>query len=168
MKRTILLAVLVIVLIGLAGCGSSTGANEPKEVDFRIVQLAGLHNDKALLPDNNTAIDLLSKSGGQFYFSDGNHLILFIGLGEKKTAGYDIKVKSIKTHNDGATYDVVIEEIKPAAGDIVAQVITYPYVLVDLGDVSAPKEITVQDEEGKKFNNLSYYLNPPRVEVLGP
>jgi len=168
MKRIILLASLVLALIGLAGCGSSTGATEPEEVGFQLVQLADLHNDKALLPDNSTAIDLLSKSGGKFYFSDGNHLILFIGLGERKTAGYGIEVMSIKTHNDGATYDVVIKEIKPAAGDIVAQAITYPYVLVDLGDVSAPKEVTVQDEEGKKFNNLSYYLDPPRVQVLGP
>lgn len=168
MKRGIFLMSIVLIPIVLAGCGPSTGVTRPEEVAFQIVQLENLQNDKAVLPDNNTAINLLSKSGGKFHFSDGNDLILFIGLGQRKTAGYNIKVKSIKTYNNGAAYDVIIEEIKPAKGDIVVQVITYPYVLVNLGHVSSPKEITVKDEEGKYLNNLSYYLNPPRVEVSGP
>lgn len=167
MKRIVLVISIVMLLVGLVGCGPLPRVNVSDEVSFKLVQLGDLKNDQTLLPDNNTAINLLSKAGGHFYFTDGEDLILFIGLGERNTAGYDIKVKSIQTPNDGATYNVIIEEIKPGTGDLVAQVISYPYVLVNLGHVGA-KEITVQDINGNKLNNLSYYVNPPSVQVLGP
>lgn len=170
MRHIILIGCLaILVLAGLTGCSSPpTRVTTPKEVECKSVKLEDLHNRKIFLPDNDTAIDLLSKAGGVFYFSDGNELIVFIGLGQRNTAGFGIKVKSIKTSDAGASYDVTVEEIKPASGNFVAQVITYPYVLVNLGSVNGPKEISVRDEQGNKFNHLSYYVDPPRIQVLEP
>jgi len=140
--------------VGLIACNTSISATIPKDVNFKIVTVDDLHNFKALLPDNRTAIHQFSMKGGVFPFYDDKDLIIFIGLGEKKTAGYGIKIRSIQSFNKVDNFTITIVEIKPTVDQFVAQVISYPYILIDLGPVKLPKTINLLDHNGNKLNEV--------------
>ncbi|MBN1624593.1 MAG: protease complex subunit PrcB family protein [Clostridia bacterium] len=99
------------------------------------VEMANLINDMAL-------------EGGFYYWvdSEGTYTV-FIGLGERPTSGYEIKVLSVED-NEGKT-NITVEETKPAEDDMVAQVITYPYTVVQMKGITNNFNIT--DTKGTEF-----------------
>lgn len=55
-------------------------------------------------------------------------MVIGVFLGSRNTAGYRVTITGIE--RDGATVAVTYREERPAAGDILAQVITFPHHLV--------------------------------------
>ncbi|MDD2401324.1 MAG: protease complex subunit PrcB family protein [Clostridia bacterium] len=53
---------------------------------------------------------------------------VYIGLGERRTGGYDIEIKKVENVDDKIF--VIYKEIKPESGSMVIQVITYPYNII--------------------------------------
>ncbi len=87
------------------------------------------------------------KKGYSIIKSADNKNYVFIGLGEKPTAGYGVDVKAIKETEDMVVIEV--DEIKPAAGQATAQVISYPFVLLRLD--TDMEEYEVINSAGEKF-----------------
>ncbi len=66
---------------------------------------------------------------------------LVVTRGEKPTGGYDVSVAGIEKTNigqEGYSVDIYVEYKNPGPGQLVAQVVTYPHVIVktDLMNVS--------------------------------
>jgi hypothetical protein len=59
---------------------------------------------------------------------DSTDYYIAVLSGQKPSGGFGIEVKSVED-NEGIT-SIVVEEIEPAPGAFVTQVITYPYVLI--------------------------------------
>ena len=83
---------------------------------------------------------IYEEKDGQFYIA--------VFSGEKPTGGYSIKVTSIED-NEGAT-NVFVEETAPKQGDMVTQVITYPYTVVKAAGITS--DIAIFNKDGSNFN----------------
>jgi hypothetical protein len=85
----------------------------------------------------------------KYGIKDSNVYVL-ISLGQRNTGGYGLKVISAED-NEGISA-ITIEETKPAPDMMVAQVITYPYVIVRFSQ--GTPNVTVETTNGVQFNPL--------------
>ncbi|WP_353893783.1 protease complex subunit PrcB family protein [Proteinivorax hydrogeniformans] len=71
----------------------------------------------------------LKKAGGEYIYDcdDTGKKYVYIALGERPTGGYSIKTEVEKQENKIV---VKYKEVKPAKGDMVTMVITYPEKLL--------------------------------------
>lgn len=73
-------------------------------------------------------------------------LYLLITLGEKTTGGYSVSVVDIKNYENSIHATILIEE--PDKGSFVTEGLTYPYILINLGDIEKkPIEVVTEDDE---------------------
>jgi hypothetical protein len=114
-------------------------------INFTEIDAESLDSTRAQL------INDMSLTRGYTYWTneDGTYTV-FIGLGERATAGYGIKVLSVED-NEGNT-NILVEETKPGKDDMVAQVITYPYVIIQMGGIT--DNFNIADTEGNSFEVL--------------
>ncbi|MCC5911254.1 MAG: protease complex subunit PrcB family protein [Clostridiaceae bacterium] len=82
---------------------------------------------------------------------EGDDIIVFIGSGEKPTAGYDLYMNSIEKTTDSIA--ITIGETKPEEGSVVAQVLTYPVKLIRI--TTDIRNITVETESGEVLENIN-------------
>ena len=85
---------------------------------------------------------------GFIYEEKDGYLYIAIFSGEKPTGGYSIKVSSIED-NEGAT-NIFVEETAPKQGDMVIQVITYPYTVIKATGITL--DIAIFNKDGSNFN----------------
>ena len=125
-------------------------------INFREIDISTLDDVHVRL------INDMSLSRGYTYWvnEDGTYTV-FIGLGERSTAGYGITVISVED-NEGNT-NILVEETKPGKDDMVAQVITYPYVIIQMGGIT--DNFNIADTEGNSFDVL-YGKNLSRHMVV--
>ncbi|HCJ09887.1 MAG TPA: hypothetical protein DHW14_01815 [Clostridiales bacterium] len=76
----------------------------------------------------------------------GDHRLVLVAMGERPTAGYGVVVDGVAVSEDGWVIDVRF--VEPGPGDIVAQVITYPYEVVRIADDG--RGVTVRDVTGEE------------------
>jgi hypothetical protein len=131
--RVLLVAVILVALV--AGIGwhvtaQATDLDVLKERDIELTdEMLQWIEARRLTPGVHI---------GEF---DGLRLVL-ISAGEKPTAGYVVKIDGITRSEHG--WVIEARTTGPAGGDMVAQVITYPYALVGIkGNVELP--IRVRD-----------------------
>jgi len=156
----IIILLLAVALI-ISGCGSSrvksggkTGDDEKEKnnvtqdikLSFDVVK-----NIEELPKNVQDAVEALKQQRGYAFFKVEDGFILFAGMGEKNTAGYDITVKSVENVN--GTVKVTVEEKSPEKGDIVAQVISYPFTVVKVKD--GMENFIVANESGEELKLLS-------------
>lgn len=151
-KKVIEALLVLVVLVSLVSCGKdkpsdqgtpintqSPSSNIPttpppqgitvNKIDFIEVNITDL-NEVQIDQINNFA-----SVGGYYYWADGKGgYIVFIGMGEKPTGGFSIKVLSVED-NEGRT-NIFIEEISPKADDVVTQALTYPYIVIEIKGVT--------------------------------
>jgi len=72
--------------------------------------------------------------GYTYWVDEEGYYTVLISLGQRPTAGYGIKVLSVED-NEGKT-NISVEETKPSEGEMTAQVITYPYVLIRMTGIT--------------------------------
>lgn len=159
-----LLAIFIIwmfVVSMLAACRPSkpetgTGADQSSQG-----QEQGITTNKLLfeeigdlqtLPEEIAgAVETLRKSRGYAFFEVDDGFIAVVGMGEKPTGGYSIKVKSIE--NIEGTTKITVEERSPGKDDIVTEALTYPQTVVKVKG-AAGKGFQVVNEKGEKFEML--------------
>ena len=167
---TLLAAALVFSML-LSACGKDDAKNTPipsdtpgssteepssapnqgitvNDIEFEVIDIAVLDDAmKALVPD-------LALAGGFYYWVDSEGVYtVFIGLGERSTAGYGIKVISVED-NEGIT-NILVEETKPGDGEIVAQVLTYPYTLIQMDGITDNFNIVGKDNAKFEYIEVS-------------
>jgi hypothetical protein len=67
-------------------------------------------------------------------------MIIGVFLGSRNTAGYRVTITTID--RDGATVAVTFREQRPGAGDMLAQVITFPHHLVRVDRIDGEVKFT--------------------------
>lgn len=91
-----------------------------------------------------TKLNQIKHSGGVEICSDKEHTYVLLALGERRTGGYGIKVVDVE-EQVGPTGSYVLvraKETRPAPGDMVIQVITYPTAVYRLPRTELP--VTVE------------------------
>lgn len=76
-------------------------------------------------------------------------IYVIVTRGEKPTGGYDIGIKNMKlVKNKDETTTLVVYAVfsDPKPGDILTQVITYPYEIADTNLMALPNEIEMKVE----------------------
>jgi hypothetical protein len=90
------------------------------------------------------------QKGYEFWQQEDGSFIILISSGEKTTGGYAIEVKSIED-NEGMTVISVVET--EPEGDMNAQVISYPYVVVKASGIT--DRFSVSDQNGNEFARIA-------------
>ncbi len=147
--------------------GVAPGYEEPEEngvaVSYTVI------DDQYSLPQAvQEDLSILRDQKGYFVFAPpayntGGDVYLVINAGEKPTGGYKITLLSLEKRND--TLYLEVEEKAPADDEMVIQVITYPKLIVKLGQPYDNYEITGVDNE--HFPEISQEHLPQRQEATG-
>lgn len=143
----------------LWGCGGGVskgnhnqGGNQgEREVAYEIIEDPG-----HLCPEIQEVIGELKSRRGYYVFCPrdyltGGNMVLLVSSGEKPTAGYNLGLESIK--GEGQSLEVFLEEEGPSAGDITAQVITYPHLIIEIGGSYA--DFQVLNTRDQAFTKLT-------------
>jgi len=127
MRMIFLLGCLIMVLsaCGTSSANSGSSGKEdgsgPVPVEFKVedVQLEKLG-------------ELQSRPAGAYWVTENDKTYLVVTAGEKPSAGYAIEIKEI-TYN-GEQLQVIAQLKGPGPGDIVAEVLTYPMIVLSIPD----------------------------------
>lgn len=164
-KKRIIIAFLLVVLMIFTGCNNkSVDTNQPTDkpnvnvpsatmtppqgftvnkIDFQVVNFDDLASEKIEFINN------LATLRGYYYWRDDNgKYTLFIGMGEKPTGGFSIKVISVED-NEGKT-NILVEETIPKKDDIVSQALTYPYLVIEMKGITDQFNIANTSKEEYK------------------
>jgi hypothetical protein len=103
---------------------------EVPELEFRSISIFQAP------PQVERMVQQQRKEEGAAVYVAGDAVYIVVARGEKPTGGYGIRVVDIKEEGDG--FDVHVEYSDPKPGQMVAQVVTYPFTVVkaDLKDIS--------------------------------
>lgn len=125
---------------------------EPKEtivigdVSFEILEISELSSNL------QQAFGFINEHRGYgIVLEDGKDIIVFIGTGEKPTAGYDFHLKTIEKTSDGI--NITIVETQPKKDEMVAEVLTYPAKFIRITTDS--RNINVQTEDGDILKDIN-------------
>jgi len=81
--------------------------------------------------------------------SNPNVTLIFISSGQKNTGGYNIEIESMEIQKENNQLNIVVRETSPAPGDMVIQIISYPFILFTVeGQYDSFK---VEDMHGNLF-----------------
>lgn len=126
--------------------------NETQGQGFTVNQIKFEVVDASTLPEEIAEeIDTLKLQRGYEYWAqeDGSFLIL-VSAGEKMTGGYEIAVEAIED-NEGKTI-ISVKETEPS-GDMNAEMITYPYVVVKASGIT--DNFIVSDQNQAAYDRIS-------------
>ena len=144
MKKYIGIVVLVVLVIALIYF-FRFAKGRPKTVDFTLVEEDNIPAQiSEILPNYRMKEKaLVCKVNDEIY--------VVVTRGEKGTAGYGVDIKKILLENidNEQTVRVIAEFIDPKPGDVLAQVLTYPYIVVKTDLKELPQKV-VLDKEYKK------------------
>ncbi|HHY95354.1 MAG TPA: protease complex subunit PrcB family protein [Firmicutes bacterium] len=167
-RRGLLLTCLVVAALLFTGLrGEPARATQGLDnVSYRLVQ--------DVPADLASWLDHSKQYPGLFRFSTGDTAYLLISWGEKRTGGYSLTLKGMRTEGE-----VIVAEVElkaPAPGDPVTQVTTYPHLLVALPATEAlfAAEFTgaawVPVGEGLPPCNPDFFIDAPSPlsEVTSP
>jgi hypothetical protein len=152
MKKIKKLFILTFSLILFIGCSSinikekeTTFANSGTEIiTTNEISIEEVSNDK-LPPNMSNSINGLKSNRGYLVYSHEGDNYIAVFSGKRNTGGYSIKVISIED-KEGQT-NIIVEEKAPQQGDMVTQVITYPYTVIKVKRISSDFVLkTTKDE----------------------
>lgn len=144
MKKYIgIIAIIVLAIALIYFFRFSKG--RPKTVDFTVVEEDNIPAQIVEILPNYRMKEkaLVCKVNDEIY--------VVVTRGEKGTAGYGVDIKKILLENidNEQTVRVIAEFIDPKPGDVLAQVLTYPYIVVKTDLKELPQKV-VLDKEYKK------------------
>lgn len=154
-KKIISVISVLFVTLSFIGCQNNS-VTVPDKVN---VNQGITHNKiefKVLLANEyslSTIEPIKNKRGFKIIKEDNNYTYIFIGLGEKMTGGYSVKVNGVEDI-EGST-NILIQETSPAKDAIVMQAINYPYSVVRIDKNTAPKfNIIIENKKAEKISEL--------------
>ena len=80
-------------------------------------------------------------------------LVVAVFLGNRPTAGFSVEI--VGARDDGATLIVQYREKRPAAGAVVAQLLTSPFHIVALPRRAAPKDAK-NDRDDRDYKDVKF------------
>ena len=139
---------LLLVTLFLGGAGAiPLLAVTPNRLAFTVVK------DWQTLPASvRKEAESLKNSRGYWLYHTSKETYVVINQGQKPTAGYRIEV--VRVEDEEGIITVTTREIKPLPGAIVAQVVTYPMVMVKLEPMGGFR-FKVVSEEGYVYPQLT-------------
>lgn len=78
-------------------------------------------------------------------------LIIYVGSGEKPSAGYGLEIENVVKKDDKIT--ITVKETKPAKDEMVAEILTYPTKVIRLKDKT--RNIEVVNSSGEVFEDIN-------------
>ena len=121
----ILLLTIVITLIGLTGCKQGdTDVKKIKDLDFTVVEDADLPGELKEI------IDEKKEEPFKLSYSNKDNLYIVVGYGKQNSGGFSISVDELYLTSNAVYINTNL--IGPSQSDVVAQGVTYPYVVVKL------------------------------------
>lgn len=162
MRRKLLISTLILCMILAAGCspkpietptpadGSELAVEiekrEGQGVNYEILTQAYLEED--LL----TALGYIQMHKGYGIMKEeSDSYIVYIGLGEKPTAGYAVEIEDVIKEADQIR--VVVKEIDPSKEDMTTQILTYPTKVLRIKDKTM--NIVVENTSGEAFEDIN-------------
>lgn len=138
-KKLLILTLSLILFMGYSLINikqkETTFANSGTEViTTNEISFEEVSTDK-LPPNMSNSINVLKSNRGYLMYSHEGDNYIVVFSGKRNTGGYSIKVISIKD-NEGKT-NIVVEEKTPQQGDMVTQVITYPYTVIKVKGINS-------------------------------
>ncbi|MCL5676960.1 MAG: protease complex subunit PrcB family protein, partial [Firmicutes bacterium] len=160
-----------------AGAGSQSGHPTTPTAPASSGPSSGAAAEKVLtgfdkLSDRAAAvqwIDSLKKVEGVYVNQIGNLRVYLVAMGEKPTGGYQVKIDQIGTSKGSWLVDVVY--VRPAPGQMVSQVVTYPYEVVAVPIGPGERPVRFRLIEGAKITELPLTQAPQgkgNVQVTSP
>ncbi len=133
-----------------------TQADVPQPVNYKILDI------KTLEPELLNELDQLKQSRGYYLWqSEATPSVLLVGQGLQPTGGYAIDVENIE--KIGQKLYVTVTETAPKAEDMVIQVLTYPFVMIEVPSDIQLEDIVVRNQEGKALDALVLNTEAYRV-----
>ena len=129
----LLLVSLAVGFNGLTGGKENLEYSEAQKIAYTQVHYQDLPEDIKGVIDKQKL-----QSCTRIFKGEGDSQYLFIALGERRTGGYGIEIKSVEAVEGRVT--VIYREIKPEEGAFVTQAFTYPYVVLK---IDSPFQINV-------------------------
>lgn len=141
MKKYIGIIVAVVLVVALILLFRFV-KNKPKTVDFTPVE-----EDK-IPPQISEILPNYRMKEKALVCKVNDEIYVVVTRGEKSSAGYGVDIKKIllETLENEQTVRVVAEFTDPKAGEIQAQVLTYPYVVVKTELKELPKKVILDKE----------------------
>jgi uncharacterized lipoprotein YehR (DUF1307 family) len=136
-KWTLTLIMILIVSLSLIGCSTmSLSSNIDESPVPNGTALDFIVEDKPFPSPVAEVLEVVRKTGGVRAVTTQQRTYIIIALGERSTTGYSVKVKSVIKQ---ATHlQVTYIEKKPGPNDVVAQVLTYPYIVISVPQSNLP------------------------------
>lgn len=144
MRSYVVFVFLLAFSLISAGCVSSTTTLNPKVPAQADQADIPYHIEKKPFPSAvQEIISVVSQTGGVRAVTIQERTYLVIALGQRNTAGYSIEITSVEKLGDRIVVSFI--EKKPGPGDMVAQVITYPYIVASIPKTTLPIEFVKQN-----------------------
>jgi hypothetical protein len=144
-------AVLVTLLLLLAGCSAAPGSEEPR--DLRVERISsdapgqGPRHPQAVVAPSAAA---LSGEIGANVPDSGSGTYLAVYWGEKPTGGYSMSVRSARLEGSRVTVRLALRE--PPRDAILTQALTYPYAVAVIRELDpGGKDFSFVDENGREL-----------------
>ncbi len=123
--KIILLLMIVVNVLGLAGCKSeNTDVKKLKDLDFTVVEDADIPGELKEI------IDEKKEQPFKLSYSNKDHLYIVVGYGKQNSGGYSISVEELYLTSNAIYIDTNL--IGPSKDDLVTHGVTYPYIVVKL------------------------------------
>jgi hypothetical protein len=125
---------------------------EVPELEFRSISIFQAP------PQVERMVQQQRKEEGAAVYVAEDAVYIVVARGEKPTGGYGIRVVDIK--EEGGGFDVHVEYSDPKPGQMVAQVVTYPFAVVkaDLKDISRDTSFRIYIDGNRSSVHTARYL----------
>ena len=125
LKNVVLLLMIVITVLGLAGCkAESTDIKKIKDLEYTVVEDADLPGELKEI------IDEKKENPFKVSYSNKDYLYIVVGYGKQNSGGYSISVEELFLTSNAIYFDTNL--IGPSKDELVTSGITYPYIVVKL------------------------------------
>lgn len=154
MKKILGLFMAILLILGMfTGCDNTNENDTPdgavdKKVEFEVI------NNADNLPDHlSHMIEAAKKDKGYIVYPEEGYSYVAVFMGEKSTAGYSVDIESAEDIEGSILIKVV--ENSPGEGEVVAQVISYPFAVIKV------------DSDIQSFIIQSFNAENPDAEAYG-
>jgi len=125
LRILILLLMMLITVLGISGCKTEdTDIKKLKDLEFTVVEDADLPGELKEI------IDEKKEKPFKLTYSNKDYLYIVVGYGQQNSGGYSIAVDELYLTSNAIYIDTNL--IGPSQEDLVAQGVTYPYVVVKI------------------------------------
>lgn len=131
MKRYILLIVVAMIGSSISGCTFAEMKSEKiQDIEYQMISDWDMPEEVLLLIEENQGTKI------KMSYTDQGKEYIIIGYGEQETSGYSVEV--LEVYETETTICVDTNLIGPTPDEEIANVITYPYIVICIEENQKP------------------------------